>query len=249
MIGYIETHLTEACNLNCRGCSNFSVFAKPKHKDIGEFEREFTRIAEIEQVGMIRLLGGEPLLNERFMEYALVIRRLFPETRVIIVTNGLLLKRLIPHRETLRKERIEVTMSNYRIEEQDMELFKSLPFTELHEKGRLYNISLDIDGKQDKEQAFKDCDIATNGWYFFQDGWLYPCCIAGTIQDFWDHFGLDLGIEQKASGINIFTHTAEEIEEFLHEPVELCRFCDTKRRLQTYQPFERSKGDIREWIV
>ena len=41
MIPYFETHITEACNLKCRGCSHFSVFAKPKHKDLKEFEDEF----------------------------------------------------------------------------------------------------------------------------------------------------------------------------------------------------------------
>ena len=50
MIPYFETHITEACNLNCRGCSHFSVLAKPKHKDLGEFEKEMKRMAEIEEL-------------------------------------------------------------------------------------------------------------------------------------------------------------------------------------------------------
>lgn len=248
-MNYIEMHITEACNLNCRGCSNFSVFAKPKHKDIEEFERELTRLAEIMGIGMIRLLGGEPLLNPRFMEYALIARRLFPKSRVILVTNGLLLKRLVPHIDTLREKRIEVTMSNYRIKEQNMELFRSLPYTELHEKGSLYNISLDLEGKQDEAESFRNCDIATHGWYYFADGRIFPCCIAGTITDFWDHFGLDFGLDQKSFGIDIFTHTEQEIEEFLSRPIGLCRFCDTRTRPRTYRPFERTKGDIKEWLI
>ena len=73
MIPYFETHITEACNLNCRGCSHFSVLAKPKHKDLAEFEREYKRLAEIEEIHTMRLMGGEPLLNPNFMEYLRIL--------------------------------------------------------------------------------------------------------------------------------------------------------------------------------
>ena len=81
------------------------------------------------------------------------------------------------------------------------------------------------------------------------DGKFYPCCIAGTIHDFWDHFGLDWGIKDEDLGIDIFTHNAEEIEAFINSPCKLCRYCATDVRLGTYKPFERSKGDIKEWTI
>ena len=97
--------------------------------------------------------------------------------------------------------------------------------------------------------AFHFCDIRIHEWYYFMDGRFYPCCIAGTIHDFWRHFGLDWGIKQEDLGIDIFTHTAEEIEAFLHKPCELCRYCDTIKRQQTYAPFSRSEKKIEEWTV
>ena len=244
MIPYFETHITEACNLKCRGCSHFSVFAKPKHKDLAEFEREFKRLAEIEEIHTMRLMGGEPLLNPDFMEYLRIARRYFPTSHICLVTNGTLGERLVPHVDEINRLRINVTKSEYHINEDD-----PIAYTERHEKGQLYNISLDPTGSQDRNMAFHFCDIRMNEWYYFMDGRFYPCCIAGTIHDFWNHFGLDWGLNQEDFSIDIFEHTAEEIEEFLHKPIELCRFCDTVRRQQTYAPFSVSEKKIEEWTV
>ena len=244
MIPYFETHITEACNLNCRGCSHFSVLAKPKHKDLGEFEKEMKRMAEIEEIGVMRLMGGEPLLNPDFMEYLRIARKYFPGTYIALVTNGILGERLRPHVDELNELRIDVTISDYHLDIQNKEIR-----TQLHEKGSLYNISLDPSGQQNRDMAFHFCDIRIHEWYYFMDGRFYPCCIAGTIHDFWRHFGLDWGIKQEDLGIDIFTHTAEEIEAFLHKPCELCRYCDTIKRQQTYAPFSRSEKKIEEWTV
>ena len=244
MIPYFETHITEACNLKCRGCSHFSVFAKPKHKDLGEFEREFQRLAEIEEIGIMRLMGGEPLLNPDFMEYLRIARRYFPRSEVVLVTNGILGDRLIPHIDELNELRINVTISDYHLDKQKLAVC-----SQRHEKGELYNISLDPSGSQDKDVAHFFCDIRIHNWYYYMDGRFYPCCIAGTIHDFWDHFGLDWGMTPEDLSIDIFEHTAEEIEDFISKPCELCRYCDTFTRPRTYAPFEISKGDIKEWTI
>ena len=244
MIPYFETHITEACNLKCRGCSHFSVFAKPKHKDIAEFEREFKRLSEIEEIGIIRLMGGEPLLNPNFMEYCRIARRYFPNTSISLVTNGILGHKLVPYEDELKRLRINVTISDYHLDKQNKDIH-----TELHEKGSLYNISLDPSGKQDADLMHYFCDIRIYKWYYYMDGRFYPCCIAGTIHDFWNHFGLDWGITQEELSIDIFNHTAEEIEEFISKPCKLCRFCDTLTRPNTYKPFSISTGDIKEWTV
>ena len=243
---YIETHITEACNLRCRGCSHFSVFAKPKDKDIGEFEREFKRLAQLGNIDVIRLMGGEPLLNPDYMAYARIARACFPDSKIDIVTNGILADRITPNTAQLHALRIGITVSDYHIAAQD--LYK-LPYTTRHEKGVLYNICLDPTGRQNKAESFNRCDLHRNKWSFLKDGRIYACCIAGCIQDFWSHFGLDWSIDQKSLGIDIFTATAAEIEKFLDTPNELCRFCDTATREKSYRVFERSKGDIKEWTV
>ena len=237
MLSYIETHINDECNLGCAGCSHFAGIAEPMHKDIGEFTRELERLAEIEEVKTVRILGGEPLLNPDFMEYLRIARRCFPDSEVCLVTNGILGDRLAPHQEELKGLRINVTISDYHISVPDY------GYDTRHDKGKMYHIALDLEGKQNEEESFRKCDISSHGWSFYQDGKLYPCCVAGCIHIFWKHFGINWGIEL---GIDVFTHTAEEIEEYLSKPCELCRFCDVDRR--SYHPFRKGKGYITEWI-
>ena len=244
MIPYFETHITEACNLKCRGCSHFSVFAKPRHKSLVEFDNEFKRLAEIEEIGIIRLMGGEPLLNPNWMEYVRIARHYFPDSQISFVTNGILGYKLKPYKEELEDLNINVTISDYHLDKQNKEIH-----TELHEKGQLYNISLDPSGTQDPETSHMFCDIVLHDWFYFMDGRFYPCCIAGTIHDFWDHFDLDWGFTPEDLSIDIFTHTAEEIEEFIHQPCKLCAYCDTITRPHTYKPFSISEGKMEEWTI
>ena len=248
MIRYIETHIEDFCNLKCRGCSHFSgLVAKPRPKSLEDFEKEFKRLSEIEDIRIIRLMGGEPLVNPDFMEYLRIARRYFPDTHLVLVTNGLLIKRLLPHIDELRALQVNVTMSDYHLSEQNRAILREMPISEVCEKGLLYNISFDLEGTQDEGRAFNLCDLHQNSWYFLRDGRLYPCCIAGCIKDFWEHFGLDFGFKQEELGIDIFGHTAEEIEAFLKRPIKLCRFCDTEKREHSYSAFARSNGDIGEW--
>lgn len=244
MINYIETHITEACNLRCRGCSHFSVFAKPKHKDIEEFRREFKRLAEIDDIRIIRIMGGEPLLNPDFMEYLRIVREFFPNSDVVLVTNGILSDRLMPHWMELRKLEIGIVVSDYHLDNQNLSVASAR-----HDKYMLYNISLDLSGSQDEDIAFVNCDLHQHRWYFLRDGRIYPCCIAGCIHDFCGHFGVDFGFAQEELGIDIFEHNAEEIDAFLSKPIKLCRFCDTMQRARSYRPFEKSTGDISEWTI
>ena len=36
--------------------------------------------------------------------------------------------------------------------------------------------------------------------------------------------------------------------EFLHTPHQVCKYCNTAKRLTTYKDFELSKKEINEWI-
>ena len=42
--------------------------------------------------------------------------------------------------------------------------------------------------------------------------------------------------------------TEQEIHDFLSYPHNVCCYCDTIARHNSYSPFEISKGDINEWI-
>ena len=90
---YLETHVADICNLKCRGCMHFSNIAiHPNYPDLQEFERDFSRLSELfSNIFIIRLMGGEPLLNPKLHDYIKVVRQYFPAAELRIVTNGLLI--------------------------------------------------------------------------------------------------------------------------------------------------------------
>lgn len=90
---YIEYHVADHCNLNCRGCVHFSPLVdKPKFSDYEEVERDLIKLHEIvPYIGEIHILGGEPLLNKELYKYIELTSRVYPKSVIRVVTNGLLL--------------------------------------------------------------------------------------------------------------------------------------------------------------
>ena len=90
---FLETMVTQACNLSCLGCTNFADLphkgyikwsdAKPN------LEQWLTRI-EIDDFG---ILGGEPLMNPEIEEWIIGLRELMPNAQIRFTTNGLLLEK------------------------------------------------------------------------------------------------------------------------------------------------------------
>lgn len=248
MLGYIETHIVNHCNLKCRGCSHFSGLAKEYYKPLGDFEREMKALSEKEDIRTIRIMGGEPLLHPQWFNFLLVARAYFPNSQVVLVTNGILLSKLREYIDALNENQITVCLSEYHLKLKDRDILGKLKYREIHEKGNLYNISLDLNGKQDINEAYKYCDLARYGWYFFKDGRLYNCCIFANIDIFIEKFNADIQYDIDDISIDVATHTADEIEKFLTTPHKACKYCDTRKRMQTHIRHGISKEVIEEWI-
>lgn len=91
LIGYLETHLFNECNLNCKGCTHFSNIDDSSFMDIKKYEKNISKLSKLFNINTFRLMGGEPLLNENLGEYIKVTRRYFPNSNIDIATNGLLI--------------------------------------------------------------------------------------------------------------------------------------------------------------
>ncbi len=93
-LDYVETEITRVCNLNCRGCCDYSNLAQDDeiYYDLDRFTADLTRMKTLFWgIAKIRIMGGEPLLNPRVAEYVETARRIFPDCDLRVVTNGLLL--------------------------------------------------------------------------------------------------------------------------------------------------------------
>lgn len=253
MINYIEHHIVDHCNLNCAGCSHFSPLAEPWFEDIKDFERDFTELRDKTkgQVKTIRLMGGEPLLHPDCTQFLIKARQLFPDSEIQLVTNGVLLK---SKRDSLvdlfNNLNIVICISNYGLFNQATfnYMLKDFRLVRIDPKPVMYNPSLDLTGSQDIETAFKNCDMYIIGCHYFQNGRFYPCSIAANIKHFDKYFGTNLSESNLDEvSITLKDHTEDEINEFLHNSIPFCKYCNTIKRLQSFHNFKQSTREMTEW--
>lgn len=247
MINYLEHHIVDHCNLKCNGCSHFSGLADEWFEDFDDFYRDFSKLKEVTngEVGVIRIMGGEPLLHPQVKLFLVTTRLLFPKSQVQLVTNGILLKKMPEVIDICNQYGIIICISNYDINIDLQNLLDKIDFKRVDNKGKMYNISLDLNGNQDIDVSFNNCDLHFYKWFFFQNGRFYHCCIGANIRIYNKYFNREL---PEPEGISIYEHNENEIISYLNRPIDLCKYCNTIKRHQSYHDFSVSKREESEWI-
>ena len=248
----LVVHLTDHCNLNCKGCTHFSNIAKPAFADPEQFDREFEHLTDIfSGIREIYLLGGEPLLHPRVNEFMAIARRHFPHSRINLMSNGLLVPRMdesfwrTMHDNDLwlvcdlypvdvKVEEIEALAKRY-----DVKLEWTDP------RGEFFKLPIDLTGSQDPTHAFQGCG-GVNNCPILRDGRLYPCAYVAysdILSNRFDLAGLEPAEEDSISIMG--EHTPYEVFDFLCKPVPWCRYCDVDSKAD-YE-WARSSRTLDEW--
>ncbi len=89
-VNSLEIHAAYHCNLSCRGCCHMSPLETPHFFDDGDLT-SLERLAEVLHCGVLRFIGGEPLLNPRLAELVRVAQGTCIADMYSISTNGTLL--------------------------------------------------------------------------------------------------------------------------------------------------------------
>ena len=255
-----EVHLSEHCNLNCKGCDHFSPLAEKGFADIDIFKKDFYRMSELfgECVKSINLLGGEPLLNENICEFLVVARNSFPfsTTEIRLVTNGLLLESMKSNFwETCKKQNIHIYITKYPINLDYNKLFDLANrqnvyigfYDPVEGDKELYRVPLKLEGDMDPKRSYYKCPCA-NVCCFLKEGRLYTCTLVPNIEHFMKFFGVNFEISDEDS-IDIYKATDKnEIFEFLSKPIPFCRYCDTESKAYGIK-WTISEKKIDEWMV
>lgn len=255
-ISSLDIELTGKCNLNCKSCSHFSPIAEEEKLSIEEFERDIKQLAKIMpgKIRKINLLGGEPLLHEQIESFMKTARQYFPKTEIYIVTNGILLLQQKPSFWTSAQENnigIEVTKYPIRLDFKKMQETARKYGVKFRFYGRSgyiqktqYLLPLDLEGKQKKEESFKECFMARNCITLYR-GRLFPCSYAAYIDRFNSYFHKEIPITIDDYA-DIYQEPGEEIMKKISHPVPMCGYCNVKAR--TYgNAWEVSKKNIGEW--
>lgn len=249
---HFEVHITDHCNLNCKGCAHFSNLCKPTFADLAEFESDMRRMAELFDVRQIYLLGGEPLLHPDVAAFVRIARDVFPRTRLYLMTNGTLVTRMSEEFwRALAETNVVLLADSYPI---------GLPVEEIDGLGARYGVTvewtvpreeffkipIDPAGGHDPAKSFHKCK-GYNNCPIVRDGKLYPCAYIAFADVFRERFGI-------AEGLEVAEHDAFPIRdsrdgdaglEFLLTPRSWCANCNMDA--MEFYTWGRSRKDISEW--
>jgi hypothetical protein len=105
-----ELHLVEHCNLRCAHCCNMSPLVAERTLSLDELEHLCRRMAEVLEVDVFKIMGGEPLLHPDIVGALRVIRGSGISGKVRLFTNGLRLGSMKPE---FWSQLDELTISSY----------------------------------------------------------------------------------------------------------------------------------------
>lgn len=261
---WIEVNLADHCNLNCQMCDHFSPLARPSFLSLESFKKDMKRLSELVNghIGIVKLQGGEPLLNQYLIDFIKITRTLFPKTIIYLFTDGLLLKKWENHRTGNLwqvfhdyKVRVEFTVYPINVDINDIkELAKKYDvqldcFSEVGDRkyrGVKHSVKhpFDLSGKVEKWQ-FISC-YQFNESITLKDGKLYTCPMIPYIDIFNDYFHQKLEVSKK-DYIDIYkVKSYEELAEFVTKRTDFCRYCKVMER-RSFE-WKQSKHTLDEYV-
>lgn len=226
---YLEFHVADHCNLNCKYCTHYSpLVTEPVFTDYEQFEKDLRQLKKyITDIGVIRILGGEPLLNPELGRFIELTRKLYPASIITVVTNGLLIDRLDESLiETMKNNLAFFHISFYpplkdKVKEIQEFLYENgIPFT-ITSMITEFNKTQTLDPTQD-EDFFYRCFQAS--CTCLHNGKVAPCYAPFTTKYFNTAFGKNLPTEE---GVDLYdeTLTSAVLKAELLIPMERCRYC------------------------
>ena len=137
---FLETMITQVCNLSCLGCTNYSDL---DHKGYVTWQAGLDMITPwLDRVSVpdFGIMGGEPLINPECGDWLIGMRRLLPHSQIRFTTNGLLLHKhmhLVDLMHDLGNFSFKITVheSNPGLEDLIAEIFNKFDWNPVREYG------------------------------------------------------------------------------------------------------------------
>ena len=256
---YIETHIVDHCNLNCVGCAHFSpLVRKPRFKDLQEFGAEIARLKDVfgDELERFALMGGEPLLHPDIIAFLEMSKQMLGNTQIELVTNGILMAQLgDKFIDKLNELKVKLRFTDYGLSI-DKSFLDKLELVQIEDRPKLFNISLNLNGNCNPTCMYYHCPAVFKSWlgyvysgcFMLRDGKMYQCGVGAYADDFERYFNFKFDESLDNMGISIFTHSKEQIIDFLTRPHEFCKYCNIFKLERTKVDFRCSERKIEEWV-
>lgn len=254
-LSYVEAEVSECCNLNCKGCSEFSNLVESnRFCNLTIFKKDLEKLKEFYWgIGKIRLLGGEPLMNPDFHQFVVTARELFPDSDIRLVSNGLLVPKITEQDfAILKSNNCSFDISNYPPTQKNIETI-----TDCLKKAEIpYNLSIPINmffksllaqptespTKAFNKCIFSHCHALGNGYISSCSAQIYVCRLNAA-------FNLNYPIDDK---IDIY-HTSLngwEINKTFEQPHDFCRYCGGGGLVPfKWKTCPKGKARASDWII
>jgi hypothetical protein len=255
-LNYLEIHIVDHCNLNCKGCTHFSPIADEYYANPDEFARDMQQVKRLfSTIRYIRLMGGEPLLHPQIELFLFHARDCFPKADIRIITNGTLLNRMSDSFwESCRANSIGFDLTVYPLYPSMDERVKFL-FELMRTKGikrvalkraTSFYVFYNAKGNSDPKLSYRKCKPGLNGTPNLRHGRIYSCPIPTYINIFNKRFGTQIPSD---GYIRIYDRglSGWDVKKALEEGPSACRYCtfgwDTVPKI----PWAHSNRIIKDW--
>lgn len=160
----VEFYITNVCNFNCDNCNRLNNYYFSGHqlwKDYADVYQQWSQTLDLDN---ITILGGEPMLNPSLREWIYGLKSLWPNTPIMLVSNGTRLRYWDNFYQTLLDNQVNfrITAHNHNrydgIVQEVLELLQG-PVTRVY-RGDLTRWSQAY--QQVKDSSWPDCDDANN---------------------------------------------------------------------------------------
>jgi len=256
----IEVHLAEHCNLNCAYCTHCSPIAQQGFANIEQFERDFIKLSKLTNgnIGYIKLMGGEPLLNPDIVRYMQIARNNIPKGTIEISTNGILLPQMKEDFwRACKANDIVVRISRYPIKLDGDKIFQAarknsvnvLYDTVQHRAHRddvFWIQKFDVRGNRDIYESYRNCRTKT--CTFLKDGKIYNCAQIPCSQYLEKHFDIKFSISNDDFLVLDNINNLQELLDFISHPSPFCRYCATTAE-NLFVKWKISEKEKEEWVL
>lgn len=276
---WIEVNLADHCNLNCQCCDHFSPIATETYLDYDQYVKDIKRIAQLTdgELGIMKLQGGEPLLNERLIDYMKITREVFPDTLICLFTAGLLLKKWNSENpekniwEAIKKYEIEIRLTQYPIQlnideivsiakEHGVDVTFDPPefkkgcrlwiFSEigaLKYRGVKHSVKHPFDLNGKQDKYRWISCYQFNESIVLRDGKIYTCPMIPYAHYFNEAFNQNLEIKDDCY-IDIYKASSyQEIAESCTHRTSFCNYCAVHCR--SVRDWKQSTHSMDEWVL
>jgi len=93
ILSFVEIMVTQACNISCHGCTNYSDLPHAGYLTWEQGKKQIEPWLDRVEILDFGILGGEPLINPDIRNWIVGLRELLPNAQIRFTTNGLLLEK------------------------------------------------------------------------------------------------------------------------------------------------------------